>query len=57
MSPGFNLLAAMGRAQAQDLGLDGGALYDPQTNYDRVRRRVFDWDRDPRSGRRINTYR
>ena len=44
---GFNLLAAMGRAQAQDLGLDGGALYDPQTNYDRVRRRVFDWDRDP----------
>lgn len=44
---GFNLLAAMGRAQAQDLGLDGGALYDPQTNYDRVRRRMFDWDRDP----------
>ena len=44
---GFNLLAAMGRAQAQDLGLDGGALYDPQTNYDRVRRRIFDWDRDP----------
>lgn len=43
---GFNLVAAMGRAQAQDLGLDGGALYDPQTNYDRVRRRVFDWDRD-----------
>lgn len=44
---GFNLLAAMGRAQAQDLGLDGGALYDPQTNYDRVRHRMFDWDRDP----------
>ena len=44
---GFNLLAAMGRAQAQDLGLDGGALYDPQTNYDRVRNRIFDWDRDP----------
>ncbi len=44
---GFNLLAAMGRAQAQDLGLDGGALYDPQINYDRVKNRVFDWDRDP----------
>lgn len=44
---GFNLLAAMGKAQARDLGLDGGALYDPQVNYDRVRGRVFDWDRDP----------
>lgn len=44
---GFNLLAAMGRAQARDLGLDGGALYDPQVNYDRVRGKVFDWDRDP----------
>jgi len=44
---GFNLLAAMGRAQAKDLGLDGGVLYDPQINYDRVKGRVFDWDRDP----------
>ena len=44
---GFNLLAAMGRAQARDLGLDGGALYDPQVNYERVRGKVFDWDRDP----------
>ncbi|MCY1670267.1 TolC family outer membrane protein [Novosphingobium sp. SL115] len=45
---GFNLLAAMGRADAEDLGLDGGALYDPQINYDRVKDRISDWDRDPR---------
>lgn len=44
---GFNLLAAMGKAEARDLGLDGGALYDPQVNYDRVKGRIFDWDRDP----------
>ncbi len=44
---GFNLLSAMGRAQAQDLGLDGGVLYDPQVNYDRVKGRIWDWDRDP----------
>ncbi|TXC68652.1 TolC family outer membrane protein [Sphingorhabdus soli] len=43
----FTLLAAMGKAEAQDLGLDGGALYDPQLNYDRVRNRVWDWDQDP----------
>ena len=44
---GFNLLAAMGKADAADLGLDGGALYDPQVNYDRVKNRLFDWDSDP----------
>ena len=44
---GFNLLAAMGKADANDLGLDGGALYDPQVNYERVRGRIWDWDRDP----------
>ena len=46
---GFSLLAAMGRAEAQDLGLEGGPLYDPNTNYKRVRDKVFDWefDRDP----------
>ena len=44
---GFSLLAAMGRAEARDLGLDGGALYDPQVNYDRVRGKWFDWDSDP----------
>lgn len=44
---GFSLLAAMGRAEAEDLGLDGGALYDPDTNYDRVDGKLFDWDTDP----------
>ncbi|HVR90075.1 MAG TPA: TolC family outer membrane protein [Novosphingobium sp.] len=44
---GFNLLSAMGKAEAQDLGLDGGPLYDPEVNYERVRGKFFDWDRDP----------
>lgn len=45
---GFNLLAAMGRAEARDLGLDAnGPLYDPVVNYDRVRGQVWDWQRDP----------
>ena len=45
---GFSLLAAMGRAEARDLNLDtGGPLYDPQVNYQRVRGKLFDWDRDP----------
>ncbi|MFM5929645.1 MAG: TolC family outer membrane protein [Novosphingobium sp.] len=44
---GFNLLSAMGKAEARDLGLDGGALYDPQANYARVKGKVFDWDFDP----------
>jgi outer membrane protein len=44
---GFSLLAAMGRAEARDLGLEGGALYDAQVNYDRVRNKWFDWDDDP----------
>lgn len=43
---GFTLLAAMGRAEAQDLGLEGGPLYDPETNYKRVRGKWFDWDDD-----------
>lgn len=44
---GFSLLAAMGKAEAQDLGLDGGVLYDPDTNYRRVKGKIFDWDSDP----------
>lgn len=44
---GFNLLAAMGRAEARDLGLDGGALYDPEANYRRVSGNIFDWASDP----------
>ena len=44
---GFNLLSAMGKAEARDLGLDGGVLYDPQVNYDRIHRKIWDWSQDP----------
>jgi outer membrane protein len=44
---GFQLLNAMGRAEAEDLGLDGGPLYDPTVNYDRVSRTASDWAQDP----------
>ena len=44
---GFNLIAAMGRATALDLGLDVGPLYDPEVNYRRVRSIIFDWQQDP----------
>ena len=44
---GFTLLAAMGRAEARDLGLaDEGLLYDPMLNFERVEGKWFDWDRD-----------
>lgn len=43
----FTLLAAMGKAEARDLGLDGGTLYDPNDNYNRVRNRIWDWGDDP----------
>jgi outer membrane protein len=43
----FSLLAAMGKAEARDLGLGGGALYDPEVNYRRVRGQIFDWADDP----------
>ncbi len=45
---GFSLLAAMGKAGVNDLGLDGGPLYDPQVNYRRVRRSINDWASDPK---------
>jgi outer membrane protein len=45
---GFQLLNAMGQAEAQDLGLDGGALYDPLGNYRRVAGDWNDWANDPR---------
>jgi outer membrane protein len=54
---GFALLNAMGRAEAEDLGLDGGPLYDPVANYNRTTRRASDWndgddeDRQPVSTR------
>lgn len=44
---GFSLLAAMGKAEARDLNLDGGILYDPQLNYDRVKGKFLDWSNDP----------
>jgi outer membrane protein len=44
---GFALLNAMGRAEAEDLNLDGGTLYDPLVNYRRVSRRSSDWNDDP----------
>lgn len=44
---GFAVLAAMGRAEAEDLGLDGGPLYDPVANYERVRGSLSDWRDDP----------
>jgi outer membrane protein len=45
---GFQLLNAMGQAQAQYLGLDGGPLYDPLGNYRRVANNWSDWASDPR---------
>jgi outer membrane protein len=45
---GFQLLNAMGQAEAQDLGLDGGPLYDPLGNYRRVAGSWDDWANDPR---------
>ncbi len=44
---GFQLLNAMGQAQAQDLGLDGGPLYDPLGNYRHVANNWNDWATDP----------
>ena len=43
---GFALLNAMGQAEADDLGLDGGVLYSPVTHYDRTSRRSSDWSDD-----------
>ena len=45
---GFQLLNAMGQAQAQTLGLDGGPLYDPLGNYRHVANGWNDWANDPR---------
>lgn len=45
---GFTLLAAMGKAEARDLGLgDEGVLYDPIDNFERVENIIWDWQRDP----------
>ena len=45
---GFRLLNAMGQAEADDLGLDGGPIYDPLGNYRRVAGDWNDWSNDPR---------
>jgi len=45
---GFQLLNAMGQAEADDLGLEGGPLYDPLGNYRRVAGDWNDWSSDPR---------
>ena len=45
---GFQLLNVMGQADAQDLGLDGGPLYDPLGNYRRVAGNWSDWAGEPR---------
>ena len=42
----FALLAATGHAQAGDLGLEAGPLYNPIVNYDRVRHRLNDFADD-----------
>ena len=44
----FSVLAAMGKAEARDLGIEGGALYDPEANYRRVQGQIWDWADDPR---------
>ena len=45
---GFQLLNAMGQAEAADLGLEGGPLYDPLGNYRRVAGNWNDWSSDRR---------
>ncbi|WP_309601576.1 TolC family outer membrane protein [Sphingomonas sp.] len=45
---GFQLLNAMGQAQADVLGLDGGPLYDPLGNYRDVAGNWNDWAQAPR---------
>ena len=56
---GFQLLTVMGQGEADDLGLDGGPLYDPTRNYHRVNRSWSDWAgerrRQPASTRTIET--
>jgi outer membrane protein len=45
---GFALLNAMGRVNASELGLDGGALYDPTVNYKQMRASLSDWRDGPK---------
>lgn len=56
---GFNLLVAMGRAQARDLGFEEAAIYDPDLHYRQTRGTVWDWAEDarmaPKSTRTVDT--
>ncbi|MDT0576154.1 TolC family outer membrane protein [Croceicoccus sp. F390] len=56
---GFSLLAAMGRAEAEDLALEVGPLYDPVANYEANTRFLWDWSMDPdpvaQSSRTVDT--
>ncbi|HEX8641530.1 MAG TPA: TolC family outer membrane protein [Allosphingosinicella sp.] len=45
---GFQLLNTMGMAEADDLNLDAGPLYDPQVHYRRYSRSWSDWNDGPR---------
>ena len=45
---GFQLLNAMGQAEADDLGLEGGPLYDFTGNYRRIANNWNDWAGEPR---------
>ena len=45
---GFQLLNAMGQAEADDLDFDGGPLYDPVVYYDRYSDSWSDWSDGPR---------
>jgi len=45
---GFQLLNVMGMAEAEDLNLDGGPLYDPVVNYNRYAGSWSDWNDGPR---------
>ncbi|MET0238398.1 MAG: TolC family outer membrane protein [Sphingobium sp.] len=40
----FSLLAAMGHAEARDMGLDPATLYDPQAAYQRTSGKLIDFD-------------
>ena len=43
-----SLVAGDLRSQLLEVGLgDEGPLYDPQVNYERVRDKWWDWDREP----------
>jgi outer membrane protein len=45
---GFQLLNVMGAAEAEDLNLDGGPLYDPVAYHERYSDSWSDWDDGPR---------